>query len=41
MQDGNKRRRPTRHSRLVLTVVGSAVAGAARALVGWLLDQWG
>ena len=39
----NKATLPTRtlRTRLLLTVVGSAVAGMARALTDWILDPWG
>lgn len=40
MRDKTNRRAMTLQNRLMLTAIGSAVAGATRALVGWLLDQW-
>ncbi|SCF01294.1 hypothetical protein GA0070562_5128 [Micromonospora tulbaghiae] len=39
MRDNTDRRLKTLRVRLMLTAIGSAVAGATRAFVGWLLNQ--
>lgn len=41
MRHKTNRRAHSLRTRLILTAVGGAIAGAARALVGWLLNQWG